>query len=937
MNKSIKIIKLDINELDDLSGVDAISIVSEPAIEENFMFFSKTQPHMFESYSDYPDGVSNNASRGIELNEKVNNKCATQVGKVRAQQLANKEPISVDTIKRMYSYLSRAEEYYDENDNTACGTISYLLWGGLAAKRWSEAKLKELGLFQGDVDVSTLPNYVNEPSGSLIVKDIYQSMEIDVFGYKTKYFYICPGAISTFQDLTSLELDEDVVGMIRSAAQIADNVFLIEKNAIESGKTSQQELDEAILLVDDFQDLIREIEQLVGRRYNTSYMDNHIITIRSYLKDVYNTIEEDIEMVDGIVELILKIEDLENRKEIVIDTLRDFAEEGVQFDLDLFLQRVGVNLFDEFAEVGPRGGIKASPKAPKSDTPNKDPKGEGTAEGSASGVRGAKVTEAQERTLQKKVDDFNEKDSNTKNGRATLGALKSVFQRGLGAYNTSHSPNVSSAEQWAYARVNAFLYLLKNGRPENEKYTTDYDLLPKDHPKRLEASKQEFVDPRGGESEDDFLGRCIPKLLSEGYDQEQAAAICYSSYRERYEEDKRTIQTYVSRLFQLLGELDGLPVFASPTEASEVAKIAGCEGYHEHQVGEFIVYMPCEEHDPSMDEMLNEAYEEWLKGQEKSWDNLSPEEQSELLKQLEQMGEEDVIFKREFINTSAIRSAAKPDEVSFMDSPNTRIRYKYVGPRDSKNRDFCRFLLDIDKVYRKEDINNMSLAGPNTGFGPGPKNNFYNIFLYKGGKYCRHNWEVITQFFEPKFDKWGRYETTDVQKPFDLLTNPASGLALIGGQVVNPSDIVTSRFSRQEFQDQQIIAGPLMIPDKLIERYDEKDGKYYVYFSEETIKKIAYKFMQKKYTDSTNIEHDSNKTFDDVFVVESWLVADPKRDKSLIYSGGKEYAKGTWYGMMKVKNNLLWNDYIKSGELKGFSVEGFFLDELLNKQSGNFQ
>ena len=823
MNKSIKIIKLDINELDDLSGVDAISIVSEPAIEENFMFFSKTQPHMFESYSDYPDGVSNNASRGIELNEKVNNKCATQVGKVRAQQLAQKEPISVDTIKRMYSYLSRAEEYYDENDNTACGTISYLLWGGLAAKRWSEAKLKELGLFQGEIDVSTLPNYVNEPSGSLIVKD------------------------------------------------------------------------------------------------------------------VYNTIEEDIEMVDGIVELILKIEDLENRKEIVIDTLRDFAEEGVQFDLELFLQRVGVDLFNEFAEVGPRGGIKESPKAPKSDTPNKDPKGEGTAEGSASGVRGAKVTEAQEKTLQKKVDDFNEKDSNTKNGRATLGALKSVFQRGLGAYNTSHSPNVSSAEQWAYARVNAFLYLLKNGRPENAKYTTDYDLLPKDHPKRVEASKEEFVDPRGGESEDDFLGRCIPKLLSEGYDQEQASAICYSSYRERYEEDKRTIQTYVSRLFQLLGELDGLPVFATPTEASEVAKIAGCEGYHEHQVGEFVVYMPCEEHDPSMDEMLNEAYEEWLKGQEKSWDNLSPEEQSELLKQLEQMGEEDVIFKREFINTSAIRSAAKPDEVSFMDSPNTRIRYKYVGPRDSKNRDFCRFLLDIDKVYRKEDINNMSLAGPNTGFGPGPKNNFYNIFLYKGGKYCRHNWEVITQFFEPKFDKWGRYETTDVQRPFDLLTNPASGLALIGGQVVNPSDIVTSRFSRQEFQDQQIIAGPLMIPDKLIERYDEKDGKYYVYFSEETIKKIAYKFMQKKYTDSTNIEHDSNKTFDDVFVVESWIVADPKRDKSLIYSGGKEYAKGTWYGMMKVKNNLLWNDYIKSGELKGFSVEGFFLDELLNKQSGNFQ
>lgn len=138
------------------------------------------------------------------------------------------------------------------------------------------------------------------------------------------------------------------------------------------------------------------------------------------------------------------------------------------------------------AEVGPRGGIKESPKAPKSDTPNPEPKGEGTAKGEASGKRGAKVTAEQEKTLEGKVKDFNERESNTKNGNATLGALKSVFQRGLGAYNTSHSPNVQSAEQWAYARVNAFLYLLKNGRPENPKYTTDYDLLPKGHPKASE-------------------------------------------------------------------------------------------------------------------------------------------------------------------------------------------------------------------------------------------------------------------------------------------------------------------------------------------------------------------------------------------------------------------------------------------------------------------
>ena len=101
---------------------------------------------ILESYTDYPDAVKNNAKRGLELNKKVDNKCATQVGKVRATQLAQGKPISVETIKRMYSYLSRAEEYYDESDTKACGTISYLLWGGKAGKRWALSKLKELDL-----------------------------------------------------------------------------------------------------------------------------------------------------------------------------------------------------------------------------------------------------------------------------------------------------------------------------------------------------------------------------------------------------------------------------------------------------------------------------------------------------------------------------------------------------------------------------------------------------------------------------------------------------------------------------------------------------------------------------------------------------------------------------------------------------------------------
>ena len=99
----------------------------------------------FKTWANYPEAVSNNAKRGIELNEKVGNKCATQVGKVRAQQLAQGEAVSFDTVQRMYSYLSRAEEYYDESEREACGTISYLLWGGLAGKRWAEKVMREEG------------------------------------------------------------------------------------------------------------------------------------------------------------------------------------------------------------------------------------------------------------------------------------------------------------------------------------------------------------------------------------------------------------------------------------------------------------------------------------------------------------------------------------------------------------------------------------------------------------------------------------------------------------------------------------------------------------------------------------------------------------------------------------------------------------------------
>lgn len=93
------------------------------------------------SYNDYPKSASNNADRAIRENEKRGNKCATQTGKVRAQQIKQRRPISFDTVKRVYSYLKRAKAY-DTGNYDDCGTISYNLWGGDVMMRWAERIIK---------------------------------------------------------------------------------------------------------------------------------------------------------------------------------------------------------------------------------------------------------------------------------------------------------------------------------------------------------------------------------------------------------------------------------------------------------------------------------------------------------------------------------------------------------------------------------------------------------------------------------------------------------------------------------------------------------------------------------------------------------------------------------------------------------------------------
>jgi len=133
----------------------------------------------FESYADYPDGVKGNAKNVIEyVNANGWGSCGTPVGKQRANQLANGEPISLDTIQRMYSYLSRHE--VDLESSTAygdgCGKLMYDAWGGKAALGWSRNKLRELGQLEEDFSTKLTFAVQDEDqrivSGPLMIADL---------------------------------------------------------------------------------------------------------------------------------------------------------------------------------------------------------------------------------------------------------------------------------------------------------------------------------------------------------------------------------------------------------------------------------------------------------------------------------------------------------------------------------------------------------------------------------------------------------------------------------------------------------------------------------------------------------------------------------------------------------------------------------------------
>jgi hypothetical protein len=131
-------------------------------------------------------------------------------------------------------------------------------------------------------------------------------------------------------------------------------------------------------------------------------------------------------------------------------------------------------------------------------------------------------------------------------------------------------------------------------------------------------------------------------------------------------------------------------------------------------------------------------------------------------------------------------------------------------------------------------------------------------------------------------------------------------------------------------KEQRILIGLVLEPNKPIYR-NQNGEEFNIVFNEDTIKDLSYHFFKSNYHKNSTIEHEESQKIEGVTFVESWIVADPKKDKSNVY--GLSYPKGSWIATMKVDSDDIWENYIKTGKVKGFSIDGMLSLKEVNTKS----
>ena len=166
-------------------------------------------------------------------------------------------------------------------------------------------------------------------------------------------------------------------------------------------------------------------------------------------------------------------------------------------------------------------------------------------------------------------------------------------------------------------------------------------------------------------------------------------------------------------------------------------------------------------------------------------------------------------------------------------------------------------------------------------------------------------------------------EENDGVYAVSLVSDPAIGVQFITLSQQKEIQLATIN------EEQRILLGAVLIPNQPI--YRNQDGhEFNIVFPAETIKQVQQNFSRQGYQNNSTIEH-SGDNLEDVTFVETWIKMDEVHDKSVHY--GFNEPIGTWFAAMKVNNEEIWNNYVKTGKVKGFSIDGVFDMEKVNLKS----
>jgi hypothetical protein len=589
---------------------------------------------------------------------------------------------------------------------------------------------------------------------------------------------------------------------------------------------------------------------------------------------------------------------------------------------------------EELAEVGERGGIKASPKAPKSDTPNPDSEGE-------------KMSQLQD--FVKPDSGENEKDfiGRCMGDSQMTSEYPGEDQRTAVCYSYWERKDEFSRNQvsfdWSVLETQygrdmfenemrrgsiPFIFVQGSSPKELIEFTNKYRIPGtniQNYSTRLQ--KIDLINKMDLDRhyDDDFYVRKELGTRAVMFDYDTSSLPPYTDYSPSGSTELVLPSASPSNQlmsacgcntnlkFEMLGFIDGKPIFSTAEEAEQYGQDEmGCTGHHKHTDEDGNeVYMSCETHPVDSDDYgIDEYSKEEVEG-------------LILLGQLRETNYEE--FER--LIPQLVEGVTR-EELTALNFKTPQKYYQYVRVDSGEpTRDFCdsienyyfrRFAIDAMKSYNLEFGHNRQP---------------YSKWIYKGGPNCIHAWKEVVVVGKKITDNGlvpGNPGIPPKQMPnngyYSKETKRKSEVAYIISQQ-NMSEIKQEIFKKD--LEKRMIFTPLMIPNILIPRLDDvTKEKYYVRFKPDVIEKIRNKFMTEQRLRETNLEH-SDKKFKDLVMVESWIV---ESDQDKVYSLGftkEQVPYGTWMAGYKVleteEGNQIWEELIKPGVVRGASVEGNFI------------